>query len=248
MSWSFVGCLNTDHFSGVTTQTINLPSGVNGGDVLLVMQCLCPTTAPQTVSLSGFTQVPTNGLFAGGADSSNFGDFFYAGTRVAGGSIGSATTDTTFTATYNSATYGQSLTFVLRWGNTWSIVGSGKYNGNAASTYSTSCPDASYSPNSASNAIVWCYAGQNSSKGTTASTFSGTGPSALSNFTQQGTSANGGGLGAGWIQSTSAPGGATANQAVDACDFAIEFSGTATGPVAARPLVINQAISRSGNY
>ena len=246
MSWSFVGSVTTDTFSGVSSVTVHLPSGVNGGDVVVAMCCSAPTTAPQTTSISGFTQQQN---FAGGAKSGNFGDFFWAGTHAAGGSVGSATTDTSYTATLGSASWGEFLIFVLRCtSGSWSVIGSGKYNGNAASTYSTSCPDAVYTPSSASNAILWAYAGQNSSVGTTGSTFSGTGPSALSNFVTASATANGGGIGAGWRQSTSAPGGATANQAVDATDFAIEFHEIATTLPAELPYVVSQAVKRSAYY
>jgi hypothetical protein len=245
VSWSFVGSVTTDVFSGVSSGTVHLPSGVNGGDAVVVMCCSAPTTAPQTVSLAGFTQQQS---FGGGAKSGNFGDFFWGGTRAAGGSAGSATTDTTYAITFGSATWAEALTFVLRpSGASWSVVGSGKYNGNAPGTYSTACPNAVYSPASSANATIWAYAGQNSSVGGTGTTFSGTGPSALSNFVQASATANGGGVGAGWLQSTSAPGSATASQAVDATDFAIELS-TVAGSLPDFLRIPGQAVSRASYY
>ncbi len=236
MSWSYVGSVATVVVSGAATATVSLPSGVQGGDLVVAAFCMTGSGATATVSVPGFTTD-----LSGRPRISPTGSFshnMWVGYHSAGGSAGSATTDTTYTATFNETCWGELVTYVLRCtSGTWSHVGSAEWN--SASTYQASCPDPSYTP-SASNATIWGYAGMNSAEGTTATTFSGTGPTALSNFVQNGSTANGGGVGMGWLTSSSAPGGATANQAVDPTDFACEFSetGGAAAPGAPQPLVV----------
>jgi hypothetical protein len=249
VSWSFVGSVTTDNFNGVSTVTVHLPASVHGGDLVVVAACMTGSGATCTVSIPGFTTVPGSPAAGGAKGSGSFSDQFWVGTHTAGGAVGGATTDTTYTATFNESAFGELVTYVLR--STlggWTVVGGGKYNGNSSGTYSTACPDAVYTPTSSSNATIWGYAGQNSSLGTTASSFSGTGVSALSNFVQQGITANGGGVGMGWIQSTSAPGGATANQAVDATDFALEVAESSGASPAAQMLPQNQSYRKTQRY
>jgi hypothetical protein len=246
VSWSFVGSVTpvagtTNFVNNTSTSTVSLPASVQGGDLVVVAWSMSGSGATCTVSIPGFTTVPGSPAAGGAKGSGSFSDQFWVGTHTAGGSAGGATTDTSYTATFNVAAFGECVTYVLR--STlggWVVIGGGKYNGNSASSYLTACPDAVYTPTSASNATVWGYAGQNAAVGTTATSFTGTATTALSNFAQGGLTANGGGVGIGWIQSTSAPGGATANQAVDATDFAVEVAeqATATGVAPTVPVPV----------
>ena len=223
MSWSFVGSVTTGNVSSGTTGTISLPAGVNGGDLIVVAACFYNTTFTQ----ASFTTQQNS------AGSQGAKDAFYLGTRIAGGTAGSGTTDSTFTITFGATTWGEWVVGVWRATNgVGSVVGSAEYH--TAAGYVTACPDAVYTPSSG-NLSVWGYAGQNSSVGTTATSFTGTAPSALSNFVQQGTTGNGGGVGMGWQTASSSPGGATANQAVDPTDFALEAA-EAAGGTAGSPL------------
>lgn len=217
MTWTNVGTVNTDTFSGILTPfqvTIHIPAGVQGGDVITVGVCFTTGGTATTFSLPGFTASP--GLFTGARSAAH--DQMWGGYRIAAGAAGGATTDTTFTATFGATVWGEAVTQVER-----STLGAGTVTSavfNTAAAYQTACPDPTFSPG-AGDLSVWFYAGQNLALGTTASTFSGTGPSALSNFVQVGITGNGGGVGVGWKAGTGSPGGATANQAVDPTDFVI---------------------------
>jgi hypothetical protein len=223
VSWSFVGSVTTGNVVSGTTGTISLPAGTNGGDLIVVACCFYNTTFTQA---SFTTQQNSSG-------SQGAKDAFWLGTRIAGGTAGSGTTDSTFTITFGATTWGEWVVSVYRATNgVGSVVGSAEYH--TSSGYVTACPDATYTP-TAGNLNVWGYAGQNSTVGTTATTFSGTAPTALTNFVQQGTTGNGGGVGFGWKTTSGSPGGATANQAVDPTDFALEAQEAAGGSVTGSP-------------
>jgi hypothetical protein len=246
VSWSFVGSANSSG-NGVTTLAVAKPAGVQGGDLVVVAFAMSGSGATATVSIPGFATVDNAG--GGAKPTGSFTDQFWSAVHAAGGSPGSATTDaSTYTATFNVSAFTECLCYVLRSTlGSWVLVGHAEYHGNAASTYSTACPDPAYTPASASNATVWGYAGQNASLGTPGTTFSGTGPAALSNFATSSATFNGGGVGAGWLQSTSAPGGATASQAIDATDFVIEVAeqgGLALHP----PYKAVQSVKRAAYY
>jgi hypothetical protein len=195
---------------------------------MVIVGVFTTTGVTGTISLApAFTTLQNT---SGGAKATgSFSDQFYLGCRMAAGAPGGSTSDTSYVATFNAASWGTFLTFVLRSsvGN-WTAVGSAEYHGNGAGVYSATCPDATYTPTSAANATVWGWGGQTTGVSGT-STLSGTGTTTVSNFAQNTQSGDGGVYGCGWRQSTSAPGGATSavlsgGGAVDACDFAAEFA------------------------
>lgn len=212
MTWSFVGSVSTVNVNGAASASLSLPAGVQGGDLIVAAWCFYNTT----VTIPAFATAKNSPGSQGAKDA------FWCGTRVAAGTAGSATSDTTFTCTFGANTWGESVVLVLRSTAGVGTISSAEYNSSAG--YVTACPDAVLTPGSGTDAVIWGYAGQNSSVGGTATSFSGTGPSGLSNFIQQGFASNGGGIGMGWGAGKTSPGGATANQAIDPTDFAIDVA------------------------
>lgn len=232
MTWSAVGTVNTNTDNGTTTQSITLPAGVQGGDLIVVSLVWTNGSTAASVSIPGFTMLqnaPGNQKPNGAT--STFQDNYWLGYRLAAGTVGSATTDTTFTATFNGTAWSESVTLVMRstLGSGWTVVGSAEYH--AASAFVTACPDAVYTVSVAGNLNIWGWGGQNSALSAT-ETLSGTGPSALTNFVQNTQSGNGGVASIGWKTTTGSPGGATSTTAIDPTDFAVEFAEASGGAVA----------------
>ena len=218
MSWSFVGRQTTGNtINGATTGTVTLPGGVHGGDFIAIAMPNTTGGAATTVSLPGFTVLAKQ--VTGGASTH---DQFFLAYRIAAGTFGSATTDSTFTITFGATSWAEFDLIVVR-----STIGTGLVSSSVhtQATYTTALPDATATPGRPSDLMIWGYGGQNSALSGT-ETITGTGPSALSNFpaTCPTLSGNGGVVGMGWGTGQGAPGGATSSTALDATDFAIDVT------------------------
>jgi len=227
--WTFVGSKNTDSNNGTTTQTVTIPAGVQGGDLIVVSVCFTTGGAQTTFSLPGFVAKP--GLFVG---VNNGHDTMWAGYRIAGGPVGAPTTDTSFTITYGANVWGESVTEVFR-----TPIGVGQVTTaifNSAGGYQTNCPDPAFTPNTPADLVIFGYGGMNATVGTTATSFTGPATTNLRNFTQQGTTGNGGGTGVGWTIGGFIGGGATANQAVDPTDWVMGVTEALPSLPAAQPI------------
>jgi hypothetical protein len=233
VSWSFVGRQTGGNtVNGATSGTAAISganytgSAVNGGDVIVLAMPNTTGGAATTASVAGFTALENQ--VAGGGSTH---DTLWLGYRIAGGTAGSATTDSTFAVTFGATSWGEWDLIVLR-----SSVGAGSVTVNlhTQATYTTALPDASLAGN-ATDLTVWGYSGQNAALSGTEN-ITGTGPSALSNFpaTCPTLSGNGGVVGMGWGTNQSAPGGGTSGTAIDAMDFVVrvaESGGGAPAPV-----------------
>lgn len=221
MSWSFVGRQTTSNtINGALTGTITLPAGVNGGDFIAISMPNTTGSGATTCSVAGFTAWSNQVTRLGNAH-----DQLWTGWRVAAGTAGSATSDTTFTITFGANTWTEFDVIVLR-----STLGVGTVTYTLAagsSTYTATLTPAVLSPTPGGGDLtLFGYGGQNAALSGTEQM--ATAPTSLSNWpaTCPTLSGNGGVVGIGWGTGVTAPGNAavTVNSAtlatLDSCSWA----------------------------
>lgn len=201
MSWSFVGA-NKYGPSGVASVVLTLPAGVQGGDLIVVYSTTFQTTGANVTCAALTTQYNQSCL---NNASTHWG---YVATRIAAGTAGSATSDTTFTLTFGGGTssWGVATIFVIR-----STSGVGTVANKAIlrlASYKTSpLTSAALTVGNAGDATIYGYGGVTSAASETYSAFADT---SLSNVTfWNSTPANGCLAGVGWGTGVSSPAAAT---------------------------------------
>jgi hypothetical protein len=228
--WLFIGRQTaTNTFASATTATITLPAGVNGGDIIFAAIPNTTGGTATTCSVTGFTALSNQVTRLGSAH-----DQFWCGYRIAAGTAGSATTDTTFAVTLGVASWGEFDVIVLR---SATGIGTVTYTlATGSATYTATLAPAVLSPvPGAGDLTVFGYGGDNLALSGTE--LMATRPTSLSDWPSPAptVSGNGGVIGMGWGTGITAPGSAavtvgTATLAtVDSIAFAIGVTAASSG-------------------
>ena len=219
MSFSFVGS-DSAAPDGVTSVTINVPSGVRNGD-FLILAAVSYTAGVWDVP-SGWTAIWNKGL---GANPTNHQ--FLLAWRVASSEPGA------YTLTATAAVWPSVVMYAVRGGAASSpVLGSAVA---VSSSYQTTLPPPSYTEQQASSLLVYGYGGVNSS-GSGGGGLTLPSPGNLlpgSSTGDIGNSSGGTDLGVIACTSSTAPGSATITTAVDEADWVIEVA--APPPVTVAP-------------
>jgi hypothetical protein len=225
VAWSFVNSA-TYTAAAAASQVVTVPSGVNGGD-LIIVSITTYQPASASVTQASFTQQYFQN--AGVSTTAHFG---YVGTRIAAGSAGSGTSDTTFTFTFGdgTASYSTTTCYVLRSSTGVSTVANKALFTNSGG-YITSLTAPSLTIANASDLTAYGFGG-NSSAGS--ETFSAFGDTSLSNpVFYSGAGANGQLAGVAWGTNVSAPAAATFTNSgatgLDAFDWGLDVTAGAGG-------------------